>query len=92
MSQNLPLNYIERIREYYRVLGYGAPYQWAHFDEVPFAPLKKPLAQSTIGIVTTAAHYRADRGDQGPGAAYNGSAKFFTVYSDVTTGESAFIR
>ncbi len=83
----MPLNYIERISEYYRVLGYGEPYQWAHFDSVPFTPLKKPLAQSAIGIVTTAAPYRADKGEQGPGAAYNGAAKFFSVYSDVTASE-----
>jgi hypothetical protein len=87
LNQDLPLNYIERIREYYQVLGYGEPYQWAHFDDVPFTPLEKPLAQSTIGIVTTAAPYRADAGDQGPGAAYNGLAKFFSVYSDVTATE-----
>jgi len=87
LDQDLPLNYIERIREYYQVLGYGEPYQWAHFDDVPFTSLKKPLAQSTIGIVTTAAPYRADAGDQDPGAVYNGSAKFFSVYSDVTVTE-----
>ena len=87
MSRDTPLNYIERIREYYQVLGYGEPYRWAHFDEVPFTPLAKPLADSTIGIVTTAAPWRADRGEQGPGAPYNGNAKFFSVYSDVTTRE-----
>jgi D-proline reductase (dithiol) PrdB len=87
LDQDLPLNYIERIREYYQVLGYGEPYQWARFDSVPFTPLKKPLAQSMIGIVTTAALYRADAGEQGPGAAYNGSAKFFSVYSDATASE-----
>ncbi len=69
MNPDLPLNYIERISEYYQVLGYGEPYQWAHFDSVPFTPLEKPLAQSTIGIVTTAAPYRAGKGEQGPGAA-----------------------
>ena len=87
MNHDMPLNYIERIREYYQALGYGAPYQWAHFDDVPFTPLKKPLAESVVGIVTTAAPYRANSGDQGPGAAYNGSAKFFSVYSDVTSRE-----
>jgi len=87
LNQDSPLNYIERIKEYYQVLGYGAPYRWAHFDEVPFTALQKPLAESTIGIVTTAAPYRADAGDQGPGAAYNGAAKFFSVYSDSTESE-----
>src|SRR6266852_4464067 len=38
-----PIPYIERIRDYYQALGYGAPYLWAHYAEVPFAPLKKPL-------------------------------------------------
>ncbi len=65
MNPDLPLNYIERIREYYQVLGYGEPYQWAHFDSVPFTPLEKPLAQSTIGIVTTAAPYRQGKGEKG---------------------------
>ncbi len=87
MNPDLPLNYIQRIREYYQVLGYGEPYQWAHFDSVPFTPLEKSLAQSTIGIVTTAVPYRADKGEQGPGATYNGAAKFFSVYSESTATE-----
>ncbi len=87
MNPDSPLNYIERIRAYYQVLGYGKPYQWAHFDEVPFTPMRKPLADSTIGIVTTAAPYREDAGEQGAGAAYNGAAKFFSVYSQSTASE-----
>ena len=76
---------MQRIRDYYQALGYGAPYRWAHYAEVPFAPLKKPLADSRIGLVTTAAPYQPDKGDQGPGAPYNAAAKFYTVYS----GDSA---
>jgi hypothetical protein len=87
LDHDLPLNYIERIREYYQALGYGEPYRWAHFDNVPFTLLRKPLAESTIGLVTTAAPCRADKGDQGPGAPYNGAAKFFSVYSDTTATE-----
>ena len=30
--------------------------------------------------MTTAAPHQPDKGDQGPGAAYNASAKFYTVY------------
>ena len=82
MSQ--PLNYIARIADYYRALGYGASYEWARFDDVPFARLQKPLAQARIGIVTTAAPYQADKGDQGPGAPYNGAAKFYRVYTGPT--------
>lgn len=46
--------------------------------------LAKPLAQSRIAIITTAAPYQPDKGDQGPGAAYNGSAKFYQVYDGDT--------
>src|SRR5216684_1107626 len=80
-----PIPYLERIRDYYQALGYGAPYRWAHYAEAPFAPLRKPLADSRIGLVTTAAPYQQDKGDQGPGAPYNAAAKFYRVYS----GDSA---
>jgi len=46
--------------------------------------LKKPLAQSRVTIVTTAAPYDPAKGDQGPGAAYNGGAKFYKVYDGDT--------
>jgi D-proline reductase (dithiol) PrdB len=80
-----PIPYMQRIRDYYQALGYGAPYRWAHYAEVPFAPLKKKLADSRIGLITTAAPYQPGKGDQGPGAAYNAAAKFYRVYS----GDSA---
>ncbi|MDA0241383.1 MAG: glycine/sarcosine/betaine reductase selenoprotein B family protein [Proteobacteria bacterium] len=82
-----PLPYLERIRTYYQALGYGEPYQWAHFDDVPFSPLPKPLANSRIALLTTAAPFQTGKGDQGPGAAYNGAAKFYTVYSLPTDSE-----
>jgi D-proline reductase (dithiol) PrdB len=80
-----PIPYLRRIRKYYQTLGYGAPYRWAHYAEVPFAPLRTPLAGARIALVTTAAPYQPGKGEQGPGAPYNGAAKFFAVYS----GESA---
>jgi D-proline reductase (dithiol) PrdB len=80
-DHDVPIPYRERISTYYQTLGYGAPYRWAHYADVPFAPLKKPLAQSRLGLVTTAAPYQPDKGDQGPGAPYNGAAKFYRVYS-----------
>lgn len=82
-----PLPYLARIREYYQALGYGAPYRWAQYAEVPFTPLTRPVAEVTVGLITTAAPYQADRGDQGPGAAYNAAAKFFEVYSGETAGD-----
>ena len=47
------VRYIEKTREYYLAAGYNNPYVWAHFDEVPFTPLKKPLSECCITIVTT---------------------------------------
>jgi hypothetical protein len=79
-----PIPYMQRIRDYYAALGYGAPYRWAHYAEAPFAPLKKPLSESRIGLVTTAAPFQQGKGDQGPGAPYNAAAKFYTVYSGDT--------
>ncbi len=86
-EHDAPIPYLERIREYYQALGYGAPYRWAHYAEVPFAPLGKKLADSRIGLVTTAGPYQMDKGDQGPGAPYNAAAKFYTVYSGDSAAE-----
>ncbi len=82
MQHDQPLPYIERIRNYYQILGYGAPYEWASHGDVPFALLKRPISGSRIAIVTTAAPFQPDKGDQGPGAPYNGKSKFFRVYAD----------
>ena len=51
----------------------------------PFQPLRKPLKDSRIAIVTTAAPFDPAKGDQGPGAKYNGGAKFYTVYDGDTS-------
>ena len=84
-EHDVPIPYMQRIRDYYQALGYGAPYRWAHYAEVPFAPLQKPLRDSRIALVTTAAPYQPEKGDQGPGALYNAATKFYRVYS----GDSA---
>ncbi|MEE9336035.1 MAG: hypothetical protein V3U65_18265 [Granulosicoccaceae bacterium] len=75
-----PVEYIRRTRRYYQALGYGKPYDWAHFDSVPFTLPTKPVSKCTVGIVSTAAPYQPDKGDQSPGAPYNATAKFFSVY------------
>ena len=84
-ASDVPIPYLKRIREYYQALGYGAPYEWAHYADVPFHPLRRPLDECRIALVTTAAPYQPGKGEQGPGAAYNARAKFYTVYS----GDSA---
>jgi hypothetical protein len=53
-QSDAPIGYMERTRLYYRALGYDNDYAWAHFAEVPFAPLTRPLAETLIGLVTTA--------------------------------------
>jgi len=83
-EHDVAIPYMQRTRDYYLALGYGNPYRWAHHVDVPFAPLSRPLAQARVALVTTAAPFQPDRGDQGPGAKYNAAAKFYTVYSDTT--------
>ena len=68
-EDDAPIPYIQRIRDYYQALGYGAPYRWAHYAEVPFQPPKKTLAEWRVGLITTAAPYQPGKGDQGPGGA-----------------------
>jgi hypothetical protein len=84
---DVPIAYMERTRAYYQALGYGAPYEWAHCSDVPFVPLAKPLTACRIALVTTAAPYQPDKGDQGPGAPYNARAKFHAVFSDDAAGD-----
>ena len=76
-----PVRYIERTRNYYLGLGYETPYVWAHYSDVPFALLSKPLNQSVLALVTTAVPFDASKGPQGPGAPYNAGAKFYEPYS-----------
>jgi hypothetical protein len=82
---DVPIDYMRRTREYYLALGYDNPYRWAHYTDAPFQPLKKPLKDSTLALISTAAPYQPDKGDQGPGALYNAGAKFYTVYSGDTS-------
>ena len=80
-EHDAPIPYMQRIRDYYLALGYDTPYRWAHYAAVPFQPLTKPLSACRVALITTAAPYQPDKGDQGPGAPYNAAAKFYTVYS-----------
>src|SRR5881628_3515422 len=69
-EHDVPIPYMQRTRDYYLRLGYGA-YRWAHFAEVPFTPPLEPLAQSRLALITTAAPYHA-------------AAKFYKVYSEAS--------
>jgi Glycine/sarcosine/betaine reductase selenoprotein B (GRDB) len=82
-ADDVPIPYMQRTRDYYLALGYD-PYRWAHFAEVPFTPLTMPLGRARVALITTAAPYQPEAGDQGPGAPYNAGAKFYRVYSAPT--------
>lgn len=83
-AEDVPIPYMQRLHEWKRAIGNMETYRWAHFGDVPFAPLTKPLSECTVALLTTAAPYQPDKGDQGPGAKYNAAAKFFDVYSGDT--------
>ncbi len=50
-----------------------------------FSRCRRPLSRCRVALITTAAPFKPDAGDQGPGAPYNAKAKFYAVYS----GDSA---
>ena len=68
-AHDLPVPYMQRLRDYYLALGYGNPYRWAQYAAVPFTKLEKPLSELNVALITTAAPLKSDAGDQGPGAA-----------------------
>ena len=78
---DVPVRYVDRSRAYYLALGYDNPYRWAQHQDVPFAPARKPIAESRVALISTAAPFNPDAGNQGPWAPYNADAKFTRVYS-----------
>src|SRR5215208_3023743 len=83
-DEDSPIPYMKRTREWYLALGYGNPYRWAHYLEVPFRPLDKPLSKCTATIITTAAPRQPGKAPQAREAAYNAEAKFYALYSGDT--------
>lgn len=80
MQDTAPVGYMERTRRYYRALGYSNDYEWAHYEDVPFTPLKKPLAESRVAIVTTSSP---------PGGPPGGNRKLKRVWSGPTVDTPA---
>ena len=54
------VQYIEKTHEYYRNQGYEKTYNYAHNVEIPFSPLRKPLSESRVTLVTTASFVLMD--------------------------------
>lgn len=69
MNQRRPyrsfVSYIDRSRDYYAAQGYTQPYSWATHRDAPFAPLRKGLSESRIGLVTTAGRPEIEGASQG---------------------------
>ena len=80
-DDDVPIAYLQRVRTYYQALGYGAPYEWAHYRDVPFRPLDRPLSACRVALVATAAPRQPGQRDPQSGAPYNAQAKFYAVYS-----------
>lgn len=85
-EHDVPVPYMQRTRDYYQAIGF-APYRWAHFVDAPFTPLSVPLSRARVTLVTTAAPFQPEAGDQGPRAPYNAGAKFYKVYTVPTETE-----
>src|SRR3954462_4806752 len=84
-DDDVPIPYMARTRDYYQAIGYETPYRWAHYTDAPFHPLRKPLGPSRVSLFTTAAPFDPGKGDQGPGAKYNGGANSYSVYDGDTS-------
>ena len=58
-SARPPVDYIERTREQYSALGYPV-YRWVESEAPPpWAPVRKPLAESRLGLVASGGVYIA---------------------------------
>ena len=86
-SHDKPIRYIDRTHRWYKALGYGEGYRYAQYANVPFAPLRKPLSDCQIALLTTAARFQHNKGAQDAKAPYNASAKFYSAYSGDTEEE-----
>ncbi len=60
-SHRVFVSYIDKSREYYLARGFGNPYRWAHHQNAPFTPLAKPLSQSRVTLISTAALTRESK-------------------------------
>ena len=79
----MPVEYIERIREKYEALGYGA-YQWVfNADAPPWHPLPKPLSACRLGLVASGGIYVSGQ----VAFHYRDDTALLEIPMDVPTGE-----
>ena len=95
--------YLQRIRSYYQALGYGAPYEWAHYADVPFQRLRKPLRRVPGGARHDRRAVPARQGRPGSGRAvqrarrssigvYSGDTRSTTICASPTSRSIASTR
>ena len=54
------VRYIDKTHEYYRNQGYEKTYNYAYNEEIPFTPLRKPLSECRVTLVTTSSFILLD--------------------------------
>jgi len=84
------VRYIDKTRDYYLSKGYPRAYQWAHFEDVPFARLSKPLSESRVVLVSTSEI--AERGSEEPQAEGHQSAGGVYSIASGVPAEQLFSR
>ena len=76
------VRYIDKTREYYLRQGYDKPYRWAHFDDAPFTPLTKLLAESRLALISTSEIARHSAEDQRKPVEKGEVGNVYTIPSD----------
>jgi D-proline reductase (dithiol) PrdB len=54
-----PIAYVDRLNEFYRSQGFP-PYQWTINESAPLTPMRKPLSECTIAMLTSGGVSRCD--------------------------------
>jgi D-proline reductase (dithiol) PrdB len=62
-----PIRYVERLNAFYRSQGFP-PYQWTVNDAAPLSPLRKPLAECRVSMLTAGGVSRCSAAPWNPDA------------------------
>ncbi len=78
-----PVRYIDRTRQQYEALGYES-YAWVHESDPPaFTPLRKPIAESRLGLVASGGVYAAGQ----TAFTFKDDTTYRAIPTDVDTAE-----
>lgn len=73
-----PIAYVGGLNQQYQSEGFP-PYRWSEFDFSPWTPLKKPLSQSCITLISSAGIYVEDQHPFDPWAVNDSSFRLIPV-------------